>query len=462
MPIQISLSYGGESVELEIPTKNIARIVSVKNLPTLEDNFSAIRNALNLPVGSRKIEELCVDKKVAVFIEDDTRDEPHREIIENIVPRLKKAASISFIVTTGTHNPDTKGNKNILDLIAGTCQDSGFEGFKTTINRTGKDSVENEFVYVGSTHSTDLQIGEGTPVYVLKEVLDAELHIIAADMKVHYFAGYSSFIKNYLPGVCNFETIEKNHKLALDATSRGGYHPLHPDLTRKKNATAEDMLEAHELIVAHGRDRNASCPIFLLGTITSKGKLVWTRSGDPVKVTQEGFRVIDKHLTYETEKCDYVVVSSGRFPQDKTLYNAHRGFAMNEAAFAKNVLWLAECREGPAPQEGRGEETAEKNFFELMFKFGDDFERTFEFIEENYKLYRQKAYKFLKKIKALKDNGGNIYFYSALPENKVKNAHLIFVTNPQEVVDDWLKEDPNAKILVVNGANKICAVACDG
>lgn len=359
---------------------------------------------------------------------------------------------INFIITTGTHDPDTEGNKNIINLITTVCQDNGIENFKTTINCTGKDNKGNEFVYVGSTN-------RGTSVYVLTEVVDADLHVIASDMKVHYFGGYSNFIKNYLPGACSFDTIEKNHKLALDETSRGGYHPLHPDKTRRKNAIVEDMLEAHKLIINHGREK--SCPVFLLGTISSKGKLVWTKSGTPVKVTQEGFRIIDKYLTYETEKYDYAVVSSGGFPKDKTLYNAHRGFAMNEVGFAKNVLWLAECREGTAPEEGRGEETAEKNFFELLFKFGDEFEKAFEYIEGNYKLYRQKAYKFLKKIKSLKDSGGDIYFYSALPEEKVKKAHMIFVRNPQDVIDNWLKEEPDAEILIINGANKICAVEKD-
>lgn len=445
----VSLNYGDRSVEVNIPDENIARIVSVKDIPTLkESNFSAIEKALDKPLDSEKIEELCVKKKIAVFIEDDTRDEPHQEIIENIVPRLKKAEFINFIITTGTHDPDTEGNEGIRDLIARVCRDNGIENFRTNINRTGKDSRGNDFIYVGST-------SRETPVYVLKEVLEAHLHIIAADMKVHYFGGYSSFIKNYLPGVCNFDTIERNHKLALDKTSRGGYHPLHPDENRRQNATAEDMLEAYELITAYGKKRPH---IFLLGMVSSKEKLVWTKSGDPVKVTQEGFTIIDKYLAYETEKYDYAVVSSGRFPKDKTLYNAHRGFAMNEVGFAKNVLWLAECREGTAPDEGRGKETAEKNFFELLFKFGDEFDKTFEYIEENYKLYRQKAYKLLKKMKSLKDNGGNIYLYSALPEEKVKDAHMIFVKNPQKVVDNWLEDEPNAKTIVVNGANKICAV----
>lgn len=446
----VSLDYGNESVELNIPSKNIARIVSVQDIPILEgNNFSAIKSSLDEPIDSKRIEELCFRKKVLVFIEDDTRDEPHKEIIENIVPRLKDADFINFIITTGTHEPDTEGNREILNLIVQTCQNNEIDNFRTNINRTGKDSRENEFVYVDST-------SRKTPVYTLKEVLRADLHIIASDMKVHYFAGYSNFVKNYLPGVCSFETIEKNHKLALDETSRGGYHPLHPDETRRENATAEDMLEAHELIINYKREE--PCPVFLLGTITSKGRLVWTKSGNPLKVTQEGFSIIDKHLTYETERHDFVIVSSGRFPQDKTLYNAHRGFAMNEVGFAKNVLWLAECREGAAPEEGRGEDTAQKNFFELLFKFGCEFDRAFEYIEQNYKLYRQKAYKFLKKIESLKENGGNIYFYSALPEDKVRKSHMIPVKEPQKVIDNWLREEPDAEILVVNGANKVCAV----
>ena len=49
-------------------------------------------------------------------------------------------------------------------------------------------------------------------------------------MKTHYFAGYSNPIKNFVPGICAFETTEKNHSLALHPHSSFGLHPWHSDL----------------------------------------------------------------------------------------------------------------------------------------------------------------------------------------------------------------------------------------
>ena len=48
-----------------------------------------------------------------------------------------------------------------------------------------------------------------------------------------------------------------------------------------------------------------------------------------------------------------------------------------------------------------------------------------------------------------------IHMYSQIPDDIVRAAHLYPADDPQEVVDDWLAEQPDAKITIVDGANKI-------
>ena len=72
-------------------------------------------------------------------------------------------------------------------------------------------------------------------------------------------------------------------------------------------------------------------------------------------------------------------------------------------------------------------------------------------IENEYKLYSHKPYKFAQLIRRLR----RIQIYSQIPDDIVRAAHLYPAHDPQTVVDEWLTEQPDVKITVVDGANKI-------
>jgi len=52
-----------------------------------------------------------------------------------------------------------------------------------------------------------------------------------------------------------------------------------------------------------------------------------------------------------------------------------------------------------------------------------------------------------------------IWMFSELADDIVEAAHLYPAHDPQGIVESWLKEDPAAKIIVVDGANKIALYA---
>ena len=69
----------------------------------------------------------------------------------------------------------------------------------------------------------------GTQVLVNVLADEADVFLVVSDVKVHYFAGYSNPVKNFLPGISAFRTVEQNHSLALLEESTHGLHPWHPD-----------------------------------------------------------------------------------------------------------------------------------------------------------------------------------------------------------------------------------------
>ncbi|MHC4482619.1 MAG: hypothetical protein ACYSW4_03630 [Planctomycetota bacterium] len=45
--------------------------------------------------------------------------------------------------------------------------------------------------------------------------------------------------------------------------------------------------------------------------------------------------------------------------------------------------------------------------------------------------------------------------YSQIPDDLIQAAHLHPTNQPQTVIDNWLTEDADTKITIVDGANKI-------
>ena len=49
--------------------------------------------------------------------------------------------------------------------------------------------------------------------------------------------------------------------------------------------------------------------------------------------------------------------------------------------------------------------------------------------------------------------------HSEIPDHLVEAAHLHPTKDPQKVVNDWLADDPDSTITVVDGANKVAIYA---
>jgi nickel-dependent lactate racemase len=277
----------------------------------------------------------------------------------------------------------------------------------------------------------------GTPLIVNSNAVGHDVYVVAADMKAHYFAGYSNALKNFLPGVCAFASIEANHSMALNPNSTFGKHPYHPDTTRRDNPLADDMREACEIITANAE-------VFTLSVITSSGKLVWADAGRLEPVIAGGIEVLDRTASFEVEQTPRIIVSPGGYPQDKSLYHAQRGLELTKNAVSDGgeILFLAECRDGVAPPK------ATENFYNKLVAPLDDVIKS---ISGKYHLYEHKAYKFAELLKRI----SSVKMMTELDKETVESAHLEKVVNPQAVIDDWIKADAKVQILVLDKGNKL-------
>lgn len=422
----LEIHYGDGKIPLDIPEKNLARFIKAES-PEASDEIKAVLDrAMENPTGL-KLEELAKGKRVVVLIEDGTRSEPHQEIIEAFASRLGEAREVVFFVATGSHDPTEERTAKIGNYIRESIARNNLKSASVFIH----DCFKSEFESVGKT-------GSGTEVLINKPALGAELYVVGADMKPHYFAGYCNGLKDFLPGISAFKTIEMNHSLALHSQSSFCLHPFHPDEDKRNNPLAQDMLEAVKIITQ-------GAEIFALSTIVYEKKIVWASSGEIEKVTAEGIKKIDELVNIAVEPERYMIVSPGGFPEDESLYTAQRGLELTKNAVIDGgeILFLAECKNGIAPNE-----EAQTYFYSELKKPIDE---VLEGIKKKYHLYQHKAYKFAEMLKKL----NRVWFYSGLTPEEIREIHLEPVENAQSVINDWVEKNPEAKIYVFDIANEL-------
>jgi nickel-dependent lactate racemase len=419
------VTYGDGSIVLNIPERNLAGVIEPKPAHASDDVLSGINKVLDNPNGSR-LSEMSRGKSVCVLVEDHTRDALHEAMVTGLIPRLTDAKRVQFIITTGSHEVNHPGNLEIVDMIRRVTDEVKLSNYNILIH----DCKTTNVVDLGKT-------SRGTPVIVNAAAIGHDVYVSCSDMKAHYFAGYSNVVKNFLPGVCGFPTIEVNHSWALNLRSTFGVHPFHPDESRRDNPLADDMREAMEMIARDAK-------IFLLAIVSDSRRLVWVGAGEHEPVTAQGMKVLDDIASFAVEPTSRIVVSPGGYPQDKSLYHAQRAIELTKNAVVDDgeILFLAECRDGVAP------DSAIENFYNKLTAPLDD---VIESISGKYHLYEHKAYKFVELLQRI----SKVKMYTELDERTVERAHLEKVKDPQRVIDDWIAEDASVKIIVLDKGNKL-------
>ena len=426
----IELSYGKGKKTLHIPESNLSGFLKPISTDERLSSEQAFASALDHPIGGAGLEDLVAGKKVCVTIEDYSRWEPHREIVSALSTRLGKARMVQYIVATGTHSPTDDRNLKIKSMIGDVAGDLDLV-FDVDINASREAKC---FDYVGTTT-------RGTEVRANRKALNADIFITGSCMKPHYFAGYSAANKHFLPGVCAFDTIRVNHcGLIKDENSNYGRHPWHYDKGRRKNPLVSDMLEAMDLIVK-GR------PVYTLAAINEGNDVLWAQFGPIETVTRAGIKRADEIYSFTVQPVRHLVVSPGGSPYDEYMYTGIRAMELTLEAVQQDgeVLWLSECAGGI--HSGATRQVVE-DFHNAM---KSDLNTLSERLDHpDVKFHTYKAYRFKRLSEKIK-----IYGYSSLSNEILESVSIKPVNNPQKIIDTWLENDPDDRILFVDKANKL-------
>ena len=379
---------------------------------------------LNLQITG--LTEQVLGRSVGVLLPDGTRDLPLGDMLPLLLPLLKDARKVLFFLCTGSHNSQTSANSLIISTIQAQAALAGIIEYEVISH----DCQKAEFSETGVTR-------QGTGVLYNSRLDEVGVFVALSDVKHHYFAGYSNPIKNIVPGLCAFKTIEENHSLTFDDRSRAGVHPWHPDSSRQENPLAADQLEAM-LSIVRGRS------VWALTIISRSGSVLWAEFGLAKIASSRAFQQADDWNTHIVNPVEYMIVSPGGLPHDVDLYIAQRALELTTSVVRDggHVLFLAACPDGIGSELTR-------EYFEN--KLTSSPEAILRQTRKEYHLFEHKPYRFSKLIQRL----DQLWMYTQMAPSIVRKIHAEPCTNPQAVVGLWLTDKPDAKILVVDGANKL-------
>ncbi len=423
--MKVSLHYGQGQISLEIPQENVVEIIRPRHLGLSHTSDAEIvRRAIS--DGGGDLCENAAGRTVGVLLPDGTRDLSQSVILPQLLPLMKNAKKVLFFICTGTHSGDTPENQKIIEQIQAEARKVDLQAYEIIVH----DCRGASFVSAGST-------ARGTEILYHARLQEPAVFAVLSDVKHHYFAGYSNPVKNFVPGLCAFNTVEQNHSWTMDAASCAGVHPWHPEPERRENPLAQDQLEAMTMIAG---DR----PVWALVTRSTGGQIEWAAFGPAQQVTGQAFLKADRFNCFSAERVSKMIISPGGLPNDVDLYIAQRALELTGGVVCDGgeILFLSAC------PKGVGNPRTAEEFYSKLIRPLDAIEAS---DRKQYKLFSHKPWRFAALIRRLRQ----LWLYSEIDDSEIEKIHMSPCADPQTVINGWLAENPQEKILIVDSANKV-------
>ncbi len=196
------LNYGRRRLNFSLPKGwNLISAEDRNSVPGVSNPIQEIRNALDHPTGSPRIEELArPGMEVAILFDDLQRPTPAHLVLPEILNRLNRAGipdhRITAICAVGTHPTPSLPQ---MEMKIGSEVSSRLKGRIFSHNPYAQENV-----IIGKTH-------RGTLVEVNRHVAFADLIIGVGECMPHPVSGYGGGFKIVMPGVCSYRSVADHH-----------------------------------------------------------------------------------------------------------------------------------------------------------------------------------------------------------------------------------------------------------
>jgi nickel-dependent lactate racemase len=407
--IRVELPYGREGAAVELPrTLDLHEIAPAARAP-VDDPSACVGEALDTLVGCITWEDFAGLETVAIAVNDKTRPVPHNHLLS----RLERAGfvpeSILLLIATGTHPPMT--SEEFPDILP-----------REVIERyriVSHDAYDRDLVeQVGAT-------SRGTPMWINRQFLAADLRIVVGNIEPHQFMGYSGGVKSAVIGLAGHQTVDHNHAFMSDAAARLG--------NLEGNPTRSDVEEMGSLI---------RVDLALNAVLNSKKQLVDAVAGRPAEVMRAGVEIARSifEVTVPT-RADMVIASPGGHPKDINLYQAQKALAHANliAKPGAPIVLLAACPDGTGSEKYENWVRERSSHEDVLRRFS----------EEGFRVGPHKAFQISRDAV-----GRRVFLVSEMEAERVRRLLLEPAASAQAAVDSLLPElSANLTVAVMPVAN---------
>jgi nickel-dependent lactate racemase len=328
--MRVDLAFGRTGITAELPEGFRYRVLEARSARPLPDWERHLDAGLDAPIGSAPLGELARGKRTAaISVCDITRPAPNSKTLPFVLRRLHDAGmrveDITILIATGLHRAATEAE---IRQICGEHIASSYR----VCNHDARDLTAHR--HLGQT-------GSGTPVYIDKRFLDADLHLTLGFIEPHLMLGFSGGRKLVAPGLAAQETIKVLHspKFMRDRRAVEGSttdNPLHQELLEIARMARQDFI----LDVALARDRS----------------IAGVFAGHPEQAHACGVAFVAKALAeILDEPVDAAITSAAGHPLDLTFYQTIKGItaASHIVKPGGRILVVGACEEGAGAPEFR-------------------------------------------------------------------------------------------------------------
>lgn len=395
--MEIHLPFGRSDVLACLPDEFTVDIIEPPDVPADPDPLGCVVQALEAPLGGCKLEDFAGARSVAIAISDKTRPVPHHYLLPPLLKRLEEIGippqAITLYISPGTHMP-MKPSEYYMVL-----PETIYTGFKVVSHDSTDDT---NLVLMGETR-------RGTPVWVNRGYVAADLRIVLGNIEPHQFAGFSGGVKTAAIGLSGQLTINRNHALMMHPDSRLGDYETNP--------ARQDVEDIGEKMGVQ----------FALNAVLNHHKqIVHVLAGAPRAVMAAGIPLSRRVCQVKvSEPYDFIITSPGGYPKDINLYQSQK--ALGHAALVMRpggtVILVAACPEG-----------AGSHCYETWVKQRHTNQQViYDFNREGFRIGPHKAYQIARDSAKL-----YVLFYTAMAQDLVSDLLMNPVDSLQAGIDEVL------------------------
>lgn len=320
--MKVELIYGSREIDVDIPEMSVLWELWPNDLPAVDDEEKAIRDAITNPIGSECLGRLVKPGMKAVIIADDmTRPTPKKRILPILLDELNKAGvpdnDITILIALGTHRYMTEDEilkafgKDMISRVR-------------ILNHEWMDPAN--LVSLGKTEN-------GTPITVNKVAYDADFLIGLGSIVPHCWAGFSGGAKIIQPGISGPDTTAATHHLIFDDDSR-----VLDFAGMARNKVMNEMRAVA---------RQAGLDFIVNVVVNSRKEVVKVVAGDLEKAHDAGIEASRMNFVREiTEKADIVIEEA--YPADFDMWQATKPLSYSKRAVKDGgtVIFLTAAPDG--------------------------------------------------------------------------------------------------------------------